>query len=143
MPATRYLFSFYGRVGRGRWWQGQLLFLLTILAVALFQAAVGVAVALYVAFTMNEFRPDPGIWKGPSLAGGVIGFAVGAAAVLTALYCDLAISVKRCHDRGKSGWFLLVGLLPAVGICWLFVELAILRGEEGPNGFGSEPHERM
>lgn len=51
---------------------------------------------------------------------------------------NLAVAVRRLHDRGKSGWFLLVGFIPIVGNIWLLVEMAS-RGDEGPNRFGPPP----
>ena len=35
----------------------------------------------------------------------------------------LALSVRRLHDVGKSGWMLLVSLIPIVGAIWLFILL--------------------
>ena len=52
---------------------------------------------------------------------------------------NLAGSVKRCHDRDHSGWFLLVGLIPVIGGLWLCIELGFLRGTEGSNRFGPDP----
>lgn len=81
------------------------------------------------------------------IAGG-IGAAAESPGVMIALmvpvyialiWSGLAISVKRCHDRDKSGWFILVGLIPIVGAIWLFVEICCLRGTEGPNRFGGDP----
>ncbi len=57
---------------------------------------------------------------------------------LAALYPWIAVGVKRCHDRNRTGWFLLIGLIPLVSI-WLVVELSILRGTVGPNRFGPDP----
>jgi uncharacterized membrane protein YhaH (DUF805 family) len=57
---------------------------------------------------------------------------------LAALYPWIAIGIKRCHDRNRTGWFLLIGLIPLVSI-WLVVELSILRGSVGPNRFGPDP----
>ncbi len=34
---------------------------------------------------------------------------------------SLAVSVRRLHDVGKSGWFLLIGLIPFIGAIWLLV----------------------
>lgn len=36
----------------------------------------------------------------------------------------LAVSVRRLHDTGKFGWFLLVGLIPIVGPIMLIVVFA-------------------
>lgn len=57
---------------------------------------------------------------------------------LAALYPWIAVGVKRCHDRNRTGWFLLIGLIPLVSI-WLEVEMGFLRGTVGPNRFGPDP----
>lgn len=38
----------------------------------------------------------------------------------------LAVSVKRCHDRGRSGWFMLANLIPVFGSLWVLVELGFM-----------------
>jgi hypothetical protein len=55
-----------------------------------------------------------------------------------ALYMWLAVNVKRCHDRGHSGWFVLLGLIPLVNI-WYVVEVCFLPGQRGANRFGPDP----
>ena len=57
---------------------------------------------------------------------------------LAALYPWIAVGIKRCHDRNRTGWFLLIGLIPLVNI-WLVVELGFLRGTVGQNRFGPDP----
>ena len=57
---------------------------------------------------------------------------------LIMLYPTLAVNVKRCHDRGRSGWFVLVGLIPIVGI-WYLIEICFLRGTVGTNEYGADP----
>jgi uncharacterized membrane protein YhaH (DUF805 family) len=47
--------------------------------------------------------------------------------------------IKRLHDRGKSGWFVLIGLIPVFGPLWLFVELGFLSGTTGSNLYGPDP----
>jgi uncharacterized membrane protein YhaH (DUF805 family) len=61
---------------------------------------------------------------------------------LATLWPGLAVGIKRCHDRDRSGWFLLVGLIPVLGGLWLLVELGFLRGTAGPNRFGPDPLDR-
>lgn len=51
----------------------------------------------------------------------------------------LAISVKRWHDRGKSGWWVLLNLVPVVGWLWALIENGFLRGTDGPNRYGPDP----
>jgi uncharacterized membrane protein YhaH (DUF805 family) len=58
--------------------------------------------------------------------------------MLLAFYPSLAVSVKRCHDRSRSGWFLLVGIIPLINL-WVFVELWLSRGTVGENQYGLDP----
>lgn len=55
------------------------------------------------------------------------------------IWASLAIQVKRWHDRAKSGWWVLIGLIPLVGPIWQLVECGFLQGTEGDNQFGPEP----
>jgi len=55
------------------------------------------------------------------------------------VWFSLALQVKRWHDRGKSGWWVLINLIPFVGGLWALVECGFLRGTEGPNQFGPDP----
>ena len=57
---------------------------------------------------------------------------------LLLLIPGLAVAVRRMHDIGKSGWALLVGLIPIVGIIILIVWLAT-EGEHGENEYGPVP----
>jgi uncharacterized membrane protein YhaH (DUF805 family) len=57
---------------------------------------------------------------------------------LVMLYPTIAVNVKRCHDRGRSGWFVLVGLIPLVNLWYLF-EILFLRGTQGSNEYGADP----
>ena len=50
----------------------------------------------------------------------------------------LAVSIRRLHDVGKSGWFLLISLIPLVGLIWLIVVLASA-GNPGENEYGAVP----
>lgn len=49
-----------------------------------------------------------------------------------------AVSVRRLHDVGKSGWFLLILLVPIVGGIWIWI-LACTDSQTGENKFGSSP----
>jgi uncharacterized membrane protein YhaH (DUF805 family) len=57
--------------------------------------------------------------------------------VLILLWPSLAIQIKRFHDRDKSGWWVLLNLIPIIGPIWLFIELGFLPGTPGPNRFGN------
>ena len=58
--------------------------------------------------------------------------------VLALLVPGLAVSVRRLHDIGKSGWMILVGMIPIVGSIWLLV-LMVTEGQPGENEYGPDP----
>ncbi len=51
----------------------------------------------------------------------------------------VAISSKRWHDHNRSGWWVLVLLLPVVGVLWLMLDNGFVRGTPGRNRFGEAP----
>lgn len=104
-------FSFKGRVGRRTWWLYGVLALigLGILGVALLRIA------------------------------GLASTTAENAINVLLLWPALAVSVKRWHDRNKSGWWVLVNLIPLVGWLWALVENGFLPGTPGHNRFGDEP----
>jgi len=58
--------------------------------------------------------------------------------VLALFIPGLAVGVRRLHDVGKSGWFLLISLIPLVGAIWLIV-LVASKSNPGENLYGTEP----
>lgn len=50
----------------------------------------------------------------------------------------LAVTVRRLHDTGKSGWMMLISFIPLIGAIWLFV-LLVTPGDQGQNRFGDDP----
>jgi len=57
---------------------------------------------------------------------------------LGVLIPGLAVSVRRLHDIGKSGWMLLIVFIPLVGWIWLLV-LMVTDSEPGENQYGPNP----
>ena len=51
----------------------------------------------------------------------------------------LAISAKRWHDRGRSGWWVLVLLIPVAGVLWLLADNGFVRGDPQRNRYGEPP----
>jgi uncharacterized membrane protein YhaH (DUF805 family) len=45
------------------------------------------------------------------------------------------INVKRAHDRNKSGWFVVLLLIPLISL-WPLIEFWFLKGTDGPNKYG-------
>lgn len=49
----------------------------------------------------------------------------------------LAVGVRRLHDTNKSGWFMLLGLVPLANLYLLY--LFITEGDKGSNQYGEDP----
>jgi uncharacterized membrane protein YhaH (DUF805 family) len=111
---TTTLFSFSGRIPRRVYWGVSI--------------AVGLVFMIFVKILMLIFGEDS-----------TITIALAGLAYLPVLWISLAVVVKRWHDRGKSGWWIFIGLIPIIGAIWAFVEVCCLRGTEGPNSYGPDP----
>jgi uncharacterized membrane protein YhaH (DUF805 family) len=57
---------------------------------------------------------------------------------LLTLLPSLAVGARRLHDTGRSGWWLLIGLIPFIGAIILLVFFC-LDSEESENRFGPNP----
>ena len=57
---------------------------------------------------------------------------------LILLLPNLAVTVRRLHDTGRVGWWLLIGLVPVIG--WIVLLFwMVQRGDAGPNAYGPDP----
>jgi len=104
------LFSFEGRISRGRFWVHQC-----------------AALALFLPYGHAISREQP-----PSVE--VELFL--AMLSLLGIWVGLAAMVRRSHDRDKKAWYLLVGVVPVAGPLWLLAECGFMPGNKGPNRFG-------
>jgi uncharacterized membrane protein YhaH (DUF805 family) len=50
----------------------------------------------------------------------------------------VAVRARRLHDTGKTGWYMLISLVPFVGGIILLVALCT-EGNYGPNEYGPDP----
>lgn len=78
-----------------------------------------------------------------SVEDGAASFAVegGPVSLVTTLALFLpgiAMSFRRLHDTDRSAWWLLIGLIPLIGLIVLIVWYAT-EGTKGPNRFGPDP----
>lgn len=60
--------------------------------------------------------------------------------MLAILIPSIAVGVRRLHDTNRSGWWMLIGLIPIVGSIVLLV-FFVLEGTRGPNAYGPDPLE--
>lgn len=51
---------------------------------------------------------------------------------------NLAVAVRRLHDVGKSGFFILINFIPIAGQIW-FIALLCTEGQEFTNEYGPDP----
>ena len=68
-----------------------------------------------------------------------IGFGpLGGLYTLAAIIPGFAVGIRRLHDVGKSGWWLLIGIIPLIGWIWIFV-LIVTEGDSEQNQYGPNP----
>lgn len=110
-----FLFKIHGRVPRRDLW---LRLVLPVFVIQFVLVSIDIAV--------GGFNPES-----------QIGTLSGIFSALT-VWPGIAVTIKRLHDRDRSGWFMLIALIPFIGPLWLFVETGFLAGTQGPNRFGAE-----
>jgi uncharacterized membrane protein YhaH (DUF805 family) len=59
---------------------------------------------------------------------------------LAVLLPGIGVSIRRLHDTGRSGWWLLIVLVPLVGAIVLLVFM-VLDSQPGANAYGPNPKE--
>jgi uncharacterized membrane protein YhaH (DUF805 family) len=106
--------TFEGRARRKEYWYFVLFYALAIVALAIVDGVVG------------TFSEEIGI----GLFSGVF--------VLATFVPTLAVTVRRLHDTDRSGWWVLLDLVPFVGALVLFV-FTVLDSQPGANRFGPNP----
>ncbi|MDQ1680802.1 MAG: hypothetical protein QOI42_1661 [Frankiaceae bacterium] len=111
-----------------------------------FGDAVRTVLNKYATFTGRASRPEYWFWvlavvivtivlEILTAALKTIGLVLLVLFSLAVLVPGLAVAVRRLHDSDKSGWFLLLGLIPFVGGIVLLVFMC-LAGTPGPNRYG-------
>jgi len=66
--------------------------------------------------------------------------ALGALFCLGLLIPSIAVGARRLHDTGRSGWWLLIGFIPLIGVIVLIV-FFVLDSQPGTNAYGPNPKE--
>jgi len=132
------LFSFEGRINRGKFW-------LAVLA----YVVISIVLALLLIIP-------------------VLGWLLAGIGYLGMIVSGIFVAIKRLHDRNKPGWWvaifyvipmilsgasaymtydageqtsvaMLISLISLAISLWAFVELGCLRGTVGPNQYGPDP----
>jgi uncharacterized membrane protein YhaH (DUF805 family) len=108
---------FDGRAGRPEFWWFNLYAVLTNVAITVVFAAFAVTVD-----AMGEVAFH-----------GVVALLWSLANLLP----SLAVSVRRLHDIGKSGWWLLITLIPLAGVI-IFIVWLCQKSDTGDNAYGPQ-----
>ena len=111
LTINQILFSFKGRIGRKAYWLSFLGMMVALFAVIFVLALAGVGEDVIGLVTLVIYIPL--IWM------------------------SLAVQIKRWHDRNKSGWWVLITLIPVIGSIWALIENGFLAGDDNQNNFGA------
>ncbi len=65
-------------------------------------------------------------------------FVLALVYALAAILPSFAVCVRRLHDTNRSGWWILICLVPFIGGIWLLV-LMLLDSTPGANQYGENP----
>ena len=93
----------------------------------LFNIIISIVLAVIDGVT-GSFSPEAGM----GLLGGIYTLAV--------LIPGIAVSVRRLHDTERSGWWLLIALVPLIGAIVLLVFM-VQDSKPGQNQYGANPKE--
>lgn len=130
-PLRKYA-DFQGRARRSEFWLFWLLLVIIEIAFMTIITLAGGSVAVIA---------DPSADAPMSGAAWAI-FAIYMLVLLALLIPSLAVAVRRLHDTNRTGWWLLIGLIPLLGALVLLV-FYLLDGTPGPNRFGPDPKGRQ
>jgi uncharacterized membrane protein YhaH (DUF805 family) len=112
MPLRRYA-QFSGRSRRKEYWMYTLFVVLVSLIAGAIDGALGLA-------GESGYGPLGGIFT------------------LATLIPSIAVGIRRLHDTDRSGWWLLIALIPLIGALVLLF-FFVSDGTGGPNRFGPDP----
>lgn len=107
------LLKFDGRIRRMGWW------------------IAGIATGIVSTIVENIRDSDVSI---------IVTLVFGIIAIIFWLI-GISLSVRRFHDLNKSGWWLLINLIPFIGWLITFVMLGFMPGDQKSNNFGPPPRE--
>jgi len=99
--------DFNGRARRQEYWMFTLVNIIVAIVLAALTKVSGLFSILYTIYALGTLLPS------------------------------LAVCARRLHDVGKSGWFMLLSLIPIVGLYLIY--LLVQDSEPGTNQYGSNP----
>jgi uncharacterized membrane protein YhaH (DUF805 family) len=116
--------DFNGRSRRQEFWMFVLIYMLIYIA----------SLVVYFVLIMVSGNHEAG-------GGGILpmlGGCLVAIVALAHLVPNIAVAVRRLHDTSRSGWWILIGLIPFIGAIVLLV-FYCTDSTPGPNEYGPNP----
>ncbi len=104
---------FSGRARRKEYWMFSLFNIIILIALGVIEGIAG---------------------SNPESGGGVLALLY----FLAVIFPSLAVTVRRFHDTGKSGWWLLIGFVPMIGSIVILIFM-VRDGQAGDNQYGLNP----
>jgi len=145
------MFSFEGRINRAKYWLAGLIYLIG--------AMLYLTASIYA--LAGSLRGANAAWAATLFP--ILFYAITYPLFAVGIWSYAATTIKRLHDRNKSGWWIVpffvlpvlfdkvgdrlgdsnaaffIGLVAFGLSVWSFVETFCLRGTRGPNRFGLDP----
>lgn len=114
LTMTRNFANFSGRATRREYWMFRLASLLFLLSI-------------YILGIFLIFLIDPSM--------SIIMMGLSLLYSLALIIPGLGLYVRRLHDTGRSGWMILLGLIPFIG-GWILLIFSLLDSQRGTNAYG-------
>lgn len=114
LAALKKYADFSGRARRKEYW-----------FFALFNFLITLAL-IFVDVSIGGLSPEAGLGMFSGL------YSLGV------LIPSIAVTVRRLHDSDKTGWWILIGLIPLIGAIVMLVFM-VIDGTPGNNSYGSDP----
>lgn len=124
-PVKYVWFSYNGRINRKAYWlKGVVLLSLVVFGAQL--ASLLLTLLIVVPLALNE------------TAANGLSLLIMLPLIVFQLWASTAVAVKRAHDLGHSGWWVLGMLIPIWNL-WVAIQLAFFRGAPNDNAYGEDP----
>lgn len=101
---------FDGRARRKEYWMFFLFNIIVVIAISIIETSIGLPTVLSTLYSLAVLLPG------------------------------LGVTIRRLHDTGRSGWWVLIGLIPLLGVIILLI-FFVQEGEPGENQYGPNPKE--
>ncbi|MBA3706392.1 MAG: DUF805 domain-containing protein [Bacteroidetes bacterium] len=127
LQAIKKYTDFFGRAIRKEYWMFTLLNIIFAIATMALDNILGTT---EISYAHNGYWWD-------------YGYQYGLFYILYGLFIfipSIAVTVRRLHDTDRSGWWILIALIPIIGVIWLLI-LMLMDSQPGSNKYGPSPKE--